>query len=254
MTRVLISGHAGKMGRALAQSIKDRDDCLLAAGVDIMADSNDFDFPSYTGFEQVKTQVDLIIDFSNPSTLDALLAFAINNKLPLVIATTGFSEEQIEKISRAAEDIPLFFSANMSLGVSLLADLAQKAAKVLGSAFDIEIVEKHHNQKIDAPSGTALMLADSVSQAFKEKPKYVYERHSKREKRSKNEVGIHAIRGGTITGEHDVIFAGPDEILTLSHSAGSRQIFATGAISAALFIRGKKPGLYKMSDLVEAEE
>ena len=167
-----------------------------------------------------------------------------------MIATTGLSEEQIEQIRQTAKIIPVFFSANMSLGISLLCELAKKAAKVLGSDFDIEIVEKHHNRKVDAPSGTALMLADAVCEELEHQPQYIYDRHSRRAARSKNEIGIHSIRGGTIVGEHDIIFAGHDEVITLSHSAASKEVFAQGAVNAALFLVNQKPGLYNMGDLV----
>ncbi|MBR6635725.1 MAG: 4-hydroxy-tetrahydrodipicolinate reductase, partial [Clostridia bacterium] len=171
-------------------------------------------------------------------------------KTPAVIATTGLSEEQINSLQLASSQIPIFFSANMSIGVSLVSELVKKAASVLGGSFDIEIIEAHHNKKIDAPSGTALMLADSVSKGLEYKPVYEYNRHTKREKRTKNEIGIHAIRGGTIVGEHEVIFAGNDEIITVSHSARSKSIFATGSINAAVFISSKTPGMYSMKELV----
>ena len=195
-------------------------------------------------------EADVIIDFSHPSVLEDLLAFAKERKIPAVIATTGLNDEQIESIKVASNDVPLFFSANMSIGVSLVSELAKKAAKVLQGSFDIEIVEAHHNQKIDAPSGTALMLADSISEALDEKPIYEFDRHSKRMKRTKNEIGIHAVRGGTIVGEHEIIFAGPDEVIKISHSAYSKQLFANGSVNAGLFLVGKNPGFYSMKDLV----
>ncbi|MEG1448766.1 MAG: 4-hydroxy-tetrahydrodipicolinate reductase, partial [Oscillospiraceae bacterium] len=185
-----------------------------------------------------------------PSLLDALLDYAIASKTPIVIATTGLSQEQIDNIHNAAKEIPVFFTANMSLGVNLLVELAKKATAVLGGQFDIEIIEKHHNKKIDAPSGTALMIADSISSELSEQPEYVYDRQCKREKRSANEIGLHSVRGGTIVGEHEVIFAGPDEILSISHTAMSKEIFATGAINAALYICEKQHGLYSMKDLI----
>ena len=252
MTRIILNGCNGKMGKVICESIKNRKDCEIVAGVDI-SDEKNLDFPVFTDFDSVGIEADVIIDFSHPSALTPLLAYAIRQKIPAVIATTGLDEEKINLIGIASKDIPVFYSANMSLGVSLISELAQKAAKVLGVGFDIEIIEKHHNQKIDAPSGTALMLADSISSVLAEKPLYVHERHSKREKRTANEIGIHAVRGGTITGEHDIMFAGLDEIITISHSARSRNIFATGAISAACFIKNKPAGLYKMSDLVAEE-
>ncbi|HOO26260.1 MAG TPA: 4-hydroxy-tetrahydrodipicolinate reductase [Clostridiales bacterium] len=252
MTKILLNGCNGKMGRVICESVKNRKDCEIVAGVDILNEKN-FDFPVFTDFDSIDVEADVIIDFSHPSALVPLLTYAVQKKIPAVIATTGLDEEKINLLYNASKEIPVFHSANMSLGVSLISELAQKAAKVLGSGFDIEIIEKHHNQKIDAPSGTALMLADAISSVLDEKPKYVHERQSKREKRTANEIGIHAVRGGTITGEHEIMFAGLDEIVTISHSARSRNIFATGAISAAGFIKNKPAGLYKMSDLVAEE-
>lgn len=237
------------MGRVISKCVKDRDDCTIAAGIDPSCEVYD-NFPIYKTPAKCSTQADVIIDFSHPSALEPLLAFAKEQKLPLVIATTGISSEQVEQIKEAAREIPVFFSANMSLGVNLIAELCRRAAKILGSEYDIEIIEKHHNQKIDAPSGTALMLADAVSQGMEEPPQHVYDRHSRRQRRTKNEIGIHAIRGGTIVGEHDVIFAGRDEVITISHSAASKEIFATGSVNAALFLCGREPGLYNMADLV----
>jgi 4-hydroxy-tetrahydrodipicolinate reductase len=193
---------------------------------------------------------DVIIDFSHPSALAPLLDMALDQKRPAIICTTGLDESQVARIRDVSKNIPVFFSANMSLGVNLMMALSKTAAKLLGQDFDIEIVEKHHNQKIDAPSGTALMLADGISGVLSQKPQYVYDRHSKRARRTKNEIGLHAIRGGTITGEHDVIFAGRDEILTISHSASSKEVFATGAVSAAVFMAGKPAGLYDMNDMI----
>ena len=182
-----------------------------------------------------------------------LLKFALDKKLPIVIATTGFSEQTVEDIKKAAESIPVFYSGNMSLGINLLIELVKKAENVLGSDFDIEIVEKHHNQKIDAPSGTALMIADAISEEIDTPVQYEYDRHSRRIKRPKNEIGIHSIRGGTIVGEHDVIFAGCDEIITVSHTALSKNIFAVGSLNAARFLFGKSAGIYNMGDLVSSK-
>ena len=194
---------------------------------------------------------DVIIDFSHPSALDSLIGYALSTGTPLVLATTGYSDEQIEKIKKSSEQIPVFFTFNMSLGINLLVELAKKATAVLGDQFDIEIVEKHHNQKIDAPSGTAIMLANAVNDTLDNKMKYTYDRHSQRKKREKNEIGIHSIRGGTIVGEHDVIFAGRDEVITLSHQASSKEVFAVGSVNAAIFMNGKKKGLYTMADFIK---
>ena len=168
-----------------------------------------------------------------------------------MIATTGLSAEQKEQLAEAAKEIPLFFSANMSLGINLLISLAKKAAALLEESFDIEIIERHHNQKIDAPSGTALAIADGISEVLKNPPEYVYDRHSVRRKRKKNEIGLHAVRGGTIVGDHEVLFAGNDEVIELKHSAASKEVFAVGAVKAAKFLAGKRPGMYSMTDLVE---
>lgn len=250
-TKILLSGCFGKMGKVIQGSVKDSASCKIAAGVDVA--QQEADFPVYTSFREVDTDVDVIIDFSHPSVLDDLLAFATERKIPAVIATTGLGEEQIAKIKAAAKIIPVFFSANMSIGVSLISELAAKAARVLEGSFDIEIVEMHHNQKIDAPSGTALMLADSISEALEMTPHYEFDRHSKRVKRDKAEIGIHAVRGGTIVGEHEIIFAGHDEIIKISHSARSKELFATGAVNAALFLKGKDAGYYTMKQLVDAK-
>lgn len=248
MINVLLSGACGKMGNAVARCIADDNDLKITAGVD-RAEAL-CDFPVYKSFKDVTVIPDVIIDFSNVAVLGDLLEFAIKNNVPAILATTGYSAEQIADINAAAEKIPVFFTANMSLGVNLLCSLAKSAAKVLGGNFDVEIIEKHHNQKIDAPSGTALMLANAVNQVFDDKYTYEYDRHSKRQKRTKTEIGIHAVRGGTIVGEHDVIFAGHDEVITLSHSAQSKEIFAAGAVNAAKFIVGKPNGMYDMGSIL----
>lgn len=249
MLNVLLSGCFGKVCRAVAANIYKMNDVRVSAGVDICSDLK-ADFPTYTNFESVEQVPDVVIDFSNPSGLDDLLQFCTEKSLPVVIATTGYSDAQIEKIKSASKSIPVFFTFNMSLGVNVLVGLARQAAKILGDDFDIEIVEKHHNQKIDAPSGTAIMLADAINGVLDERMVYDYDRHSRREKRKNNEIGIHSVRGGTIVGEHEVIFAGNDEVITLSHSAQSKNLFATGAIKAALYIKDKAPGLYNMETLL----
>ncbi len=238
------------MGHVIADCVAARDDCEIIAGVDVNT-AEKRDFPVYEKPELAAEKPDVVIDYSHPSSLDGLLAYGLANQVPLVIATTGYHEDQIAKIEEAAQKIPVFFSFNMSLGVNLLADLAKKAAQVLGGQFDIEIVEKHHNRKLDAPSGTALMLADAINETMDNKEVYVYDRHSVRKKREKNEIGIHSVRGGTIVGEHEIIFAGRDEIITLSHTAMSREIFAVGSLNAAVFLSKKKEaGLYRMADLI----
>lgn len=249
MTRIILSGCNGVMGRVISASIRERGDCTIVAGIDKNTDMNE-GFHVFEKAGECSVPADVIIDFSHPLALDSLLAKAIERELPVVIATTGLGGGQIEQIHAAAKKIPVFFSFNMSLGVNLMVELAKTAARVLGSDFDIEIIEKHHNKKIDAPSGTALMLADGVSTVFADEPQYTYNRHSQRKPRSKSEIGIHSVRGGTIVGEHEIVFAGKDEIVTISHSARSKQVFATGAINAAIFLAGQKPGLYNMADLI----
>lgn len=253
MTGILLSGCNGKMGNAVTKSVAETDNCEIIGGIDIYAESLN-GYPVFSSPANVSNEItekaDVIIDFSNPGALAGLLEYAVRNSIPAVISTTGLNDAQLNLIRDASEKIPVFFSANMSLGVNLVCELAKKAANVLGDSFDIEIVEMHHNQKIDAPSGTALMIADSIKEELDDDVKYEYDRHSKREKRTKKEIGIHAVRGGTITGEHQVIFAGHDEIITISHSARSKELFATGAVSAAKFICGKPAGLYKMSDML----
>lgn len=249
MTDIILSGCFGKMGQVITRSVAEREDCRIVAGVDLF--DGEASYPVFKSFQDVNVKADVIIDFSNPAVLESLLEFAKKNNCAAVIATTGLSDAQKESINEASKEIPMFFSANMSLGVSLITELARKAARVLGDSFDIEIIEAHHNQKIDAPSGTALMIADSISEVLEEKPTYEFDRHSKREKRTANEIGIHAVRGGTIVGEHEIIFAGHDEIITISHSARSKELFAIGSINAAVFLKDKPNGMYSMKHLVE---
>ncbi len=248
MLKAILVGASGKMGGFITDCAAADTEIEIIAGVDKVNIGQKYSI--FSDFESINTKADVIIDFSNVALLDSLLAYAIKSNTPVVIATTGYSAEQIEKIKAAANVIPVFFTFNMSIGVNLLCSLAKKAALVLGSDFDVEIIEKHHNLKIDAPSGTALMLAKAVNSQFNDSYNYEYDRHSKRAKRPKNEIGIHSVRGGTIVGEHDVIFAGRDEVITLSHSATSKEVFAVGAIRAAKFIASKSSGLYDMNDIM----
>lgn len=248
MTNILLCGACGKMGKMIANCAKDYSDVKIVCGVDRAQEL--CDFPIFNSFDDVTIIPDVIIDFSNVAVLDSLLNFAIKNNVPVVLATTGYNEKQIETIKQASEQIPVFFSFNMSLGINLLCALSKKAAAILGDNFDIEIIEKHHNQKLDAPSGTAIMLANSINEQAGDKYNYEYDRHSKRAKRPKNEIGIHSMRGGTIVGEHEVIFAGNDEVITLSHSATSKAVFANGAIKAAVFMAKMSAGIYDMNDLL----
>lgn len=249
MTRIILSGANGKMGKTIQSVVAGRENCEIVAGVDLNTQSDNF--PIYDSIDKVQEQADVVIDFTNPVLIDGLLDYSKKTSTPLVIGTTGFNDNQKKQIEKASEESAVFFTYNMSLGINLLANLAKKAADLLGKDFDIEIVEKHHNQKIDAPSGTALMLADAICEEFDEPLKYEYDRHSKREKRSKNEIGMHSVRGGTIVGEHEIIFAGRDEIITLSHSARSKEIFAVGAVNAAEFMKDKSCGMYSMKDLIK---
>ncbi len=250
MVSIAISGANGKMGRVVNSVISERNDCQTAAGIDFL-DTNAYSgFPVYRSPGEMNEKPDVIIDFSHPNSLEKLLDYCLSTGTPIVFATTGYTEEQISGIKKASQQIPVFFTFNMSLGINLLIKLSNIAAEVLGGQFDIEIIEKHHNQKIDAPSGTAVMLANSVNKTLNDKYQYIYDRHSQRKRRDKNEIGIHAVRGGTITGEHEVIFAGRDEIISLSHSAASKEVFAVGAVNAAVFLSEKAAGLYDMEALL----
>ncbi|MCQ2469673.1 MAG: 4-hydroxy-tetrahydrodipicolinate reductase [Ruminococcus sp.] len=249
MTNIAICGANGKMGKNIYECISTRDDCKVVGGIDIFTQQY-ADFPIVDEPAKLPVKPDVIIDFSNPASLDKLLEYCLSTGTAVVVASTGYSDEQIAQIKAAAQQIPVFFTFNMSLGINLLVSLAKKATEVLGGQFDIEIVEKHHNRKIDAPSGTAIMLANAINETLDNSMHYVYDRHSRRQKREKNEIGMHSIRGGTIVGEHDIIFAGHDEVITLSHSAGSRMVFAEGAVNAAVFLNGKGAGLYDMSQMV----
>lgn len=244
--KILISGAAGFMGREVAAQTR-------AAGYDMVGvDTAPMaaDYPVYTSFADAPADVDCIVDFSRPASLDGLLAYAKANHIPAVLATTGYTPEQLAQIDAAAEEIGIFRSANMSVGIALLRALSRKAAQVLGESFDVEIIEAHHSRKADAPSGTALMLFDAVKDAY-DQPRIAQNGRAGRDcKRQHNEIGLHAIRGGTVTGEHQVCFLGPAERITVSHSAENRSVFAQGALRAALFLAGKQPGLYSMDDVV----
>ncbi len=248
MLKILLNGCLGKMGQAVESCVNEREDVMISCGVDIAA--GDRFYPVYNCFVDVAEDADVIVDFSNPLVLDDMLDYAVGHKLPLIICTTGFSEAQVQKIKDVSAQVPVFYSGNMSLGVNVIIELSRMAAKVLGDSFDIEILEKHHNRKIDAPSGTALMIADAISEE-KSNAQYVYDRHAYRKRREKNEIGIHSVRGGTIVGEHEIIFAGHDEVVSIKHQAQSKGVFASGAVNAAVFIKDKPAGMYDMSDLLK---
>jgi 4-hydroxy-tetrahydrodipicolinate reductase len=250
MTRIIMSGCNGRMGQVITRLVNDNNDFTIVAGFDVF-DKISNTYPVFADIKECNIDADVIIDFSNPNAMENILGYAIDKKLPIVMCTTGLSKTQNEKLDEASKIIPVFQSANMSLGINLLIDLVKKAAKILEGNFDIEIIEKHHNQKLDAPSGTALAIADEINSALNEKCEYVYDRHSKMKKRSSTEIGIHAMRGGTIVGDHSVIFAGNDEIIEINHTATSKEIFAVGALKAAGFIHGKKPGKYNMNQLIQ---
>ena len=249
MVKIAITGANGKMGRVITRLISERTDCEVIAGIDINTESSG-SLPVVKSPFELPEKPDVIIDFSHPSALEDLLSYCTMNGVPVVVATTGYTDEQITKIKKTAEQIPVFFTFNMSLGINLLVELGKRAVNVLGGQFDIEIVEKHHNLKKDAPSGTALMIAEALNNELGNKMHYVYDRHNVRKAREPDEIGLHAIRGGTIVGEHDIIFAGHDEVITLSHSAASKEVFAAGSINAAVFLSKKEKGLYDMSDLL----
>ncbi len=250
MVKILLSGCNGRMGRAISDICQKNNNTKIVAGIDINTESP-FNYPVYDEISKVNENVDVIIDFSHPALLSPILEYSIANKVPAVICTTGHSQEQIDEIMNASKLVPVFRSGNMSLGINVLLMLIERAAKILGDTFDTEVIERHHNQKLDAPSGTALMIADRLADALPFQTEYVYDRHSVRQKRAYNEIGIHSLRGGTIVGDHEVVFAGRDEIIEIKHSAQSREVFASGAVKAAEFISScQEPGLYTMDDLL----
>lgn len=250
MLKIALSGCNGRMGRVITDIVQNRKDMEIVAGFDLNTQKH-ADFPVYADPFEFSGQCDVIIDFSNASSTEHLLAYCEQHHTPIVISTTGHSPEQLQKIREASAKFPIFRSGNMSIGINLMMDLLRKSACVLGEHFDVEIIEKHHNQKLDAPSGTALMLADAVADALPYDAEYVYDRHTRREKRPAHEIGISAIRGGTIVGEHSVLFCGRDEVIEIKHTALSREVFAVGAVDAAVFMAGcTQAGMYDMSDVI----
>ena len=250
MTKIIMCGCNGKMGRVISQLVKDDENAEIVAGVDISGEQLDT-YPVFKNITECNVEADAVIDFSAPAALNDILSVGVAKNLPLVLCTTGYSAEELKKINEAAEKVAVLRSANMSLGINLLLGLVQAAAKVLSDAnFDIELVEKHHNQKVDAPSGTALALADAINEALNNEYNYKYDRSAERVKRDKKEIGISAVRGGTIVGEHEVVFAGTDEVIEFKHTAYSKAIFGKGAVSAAKFLVGKPAGMYSMKDVI----
>lgn len=248
--KIVLSGCSGRLGSVVARIAKSRDDMEIVCGVDIQGEA---EFPVVRSFADIPKDLsaDVVIDISHHALIGDVLAYAESGNLPVVICTTGHTEDEDEMIRDASRRVPILKSRNMSLGINLMTELVRRAAAALGDDFDIEIVEAHHNKKLDAPSGTALMLADAAREVRPES-EYIYDRHAVRQERDSREIGIHSIRGGTIVGEHSVIFAGHDEMITLSHSAGSRDLFASGAVKAAFFLHGAQPGYYTMSDVVKS--
>lgn len=250
MVKILMHGCNGKMGRMITQISESDEEVEIVAGIDTHMEVQNT-YPVFDSIEKCGAEADVVIDFSNAAAVDSLLDYCMDRQLPLVLCTTGLSQRQMDRVHEAAKKIPILKSANMSLGINLLLKLLKSAAKVLAPAgYDIELTERHHNQKVDAPSGTALALADSVNEALNGEYHYVYDRSHIREKRDKYEIGISAIRGGTIVGEHEVIFAGTDEVVEFKHTAYSRSVFAKGAVEAGKFLAGKTPGMYDMGDVV----
>ncbi len=252
MIKLAISGCNGHMGRVVKSICAADPGISIVAGFDILG-NGDHDFKVYSTPDKFPGEADVVIDFSSPAALIALLDFSKTRRVPLVLATTGYSAAQLSAIDEAAKTVPIFRSGNMSLGINLLTELVKRAATVLGDGYDVEIIERHHHRKVDAPSGTALMLAEAAAEGLPYTPEYVYDRHDVRKARDAREIGISSVRGGTIVGDHTVLFAGRDEVIELTHSAQSREVFASGAVRAAKFLAGvQAPGLYSMADLVAA--
>ena len=251
MVRIIMNGCNGHMGQVIAGLAAQDPEVEMAAGIDL-EDKGLYACPVFTDIEKCDVPADVMIDFSSAKATDKVLEYCGSRKLPLVLCTTGLSQEQIRKVEEMAKETAILRSANMSLGINTLLKLIQDAAKVLAAAgFDMEIVERHHNLKVDAPSGTALALADSLNEAMDNQYHYVYDRSQKREKRDPREIGISAVRGGTIVGDHEVIFAGPDEVIEFKHTAYSKTVFAKGAVEAAKFLKGREPGMYDMGDVIQ---
>ena len=250
MTKIIMLGCNGRMGQMITDMVKQDDECTIVAGIDIV-DNRDNGYPVYTKLADCDVEADAIIDFTSATDFESPMDYAVDKQIPIIECSTGLSEEQMDYLKKASEKVAVLKSANMSLGINLLMKLLKEAAvKLAGDGFDVEIVEKHHNQKLDAPSGTALALADSINEAMDDRYEYIYDRSQVRQKRDKKELGISAVRGGTIVGEHEVIFAGTDEVITFKHTAYSRAVFAKGSITAAKYLKGKAAGLYDMSDVL----
>lgn len=249
MIRIIMRGCNGRMGQEIAKILQGDEQAKIVAGIDITEATNN-GYPVFTSFADCNVEADVIIDFASPKKLDEMLDFAKTNQVPIVLCTTGLSENDLMMVGETSKQVAILRSANMSLGINTLIKLLKIATQVLADDFDIEIVEKHHNQKLDAPSGTALALADAMNEVLDGEYAYNYDRSAERSKREKKEIGISAVRGGSIIGEHEIIFAGLDEVIEIKHTAYSRAIFAKGAIHAAKYLAGKGPGMYQMSDVI----
>jgi len=251
MTRIILAGCNGRMGQVITDILKEDENAIIVAGIDLKQNIINT-YPVFQNFSKCNVEADVIIDFSSPLTLEDMLTYAVRNRIGCVLCTTGYTQEHLKLISEASQRIPVLRSANMSMGINLISKLLKAAAPILADAgFDIEIVERHHNKKLDAPSGTALALADAINESLNNKYTYKMDRSTERAPRSKQEIGISAVRGGTIVGEHEIIFAGTDEVIEIKHTAYSKAIFAKGAIQAAKYLPGKQPGLYTMSDIMD---
>ena len=249
MVKIIMHGCNGKMGKVICDLVNKDADAEIVAGIDI-AGAN-APFPVFTDIKDCNVEADAIIDFTTASAVPAVIDYAVEKNIPAVICTTGLSDETMDMLKKASEKVAMFKSANMSLGINLIATILKKYSDVLYQAgFDVEIVERHHNQKIDAPSGTAILLADAVNEGVGGDLEYVYDRSQVRQKRDRKELGLSAVRGGTIVGDNEVIFAVQDEVIEFTHSAHSKEVFAVGAVKAAKFIKGKKPGIYDMQDVM----
>lgn len=251
MVRLIMHGCNGKMGQVITKIVKEDTNAEIVAGVDKYQGIQN-EYPVFSDIMECDVEADVVIDFSNAAAVDGLLDYCVNKQVPVVLCTTGLSEEQLAKVKETSEKVAVLKSANMSLGINMLLKLLQDATKILAPAgYDIEIVEKHHNQKVDAPSGTALALADSINEVLDNEYDYKYDRSQERKKRDKKEIGISAVRGGTIVGEHEVIYAGEDEVIEFKHTAYSKAVFAKGAVEAAKFLKGKSAGMYGMQDVIK---
>ena len=252
MTDIIIQGIGGRMGHALCEMIANRSDCRVVAGID-QQDGEQNGIPVYDSLDKLDGKGDVIIDFSAPAAVEKALTYCEAHRMPIVVCTTGLSEELQLKVVQLSRIVPVFKSANMSIGINLLSELCKRASAILGVDYDVEIVEQHHHNKLDAPSGTALMLADAINEQNNGEYHYVYDRSSVRQKRDPKEIGISSVRGGGIVGDHDVLFCGPEEVVTISHVAQSRGVFADGAVQAALFLDGCEPGYYTMTDMLKGK-